>query len=59
MRGWDVRPTGGLMPEKRPSDPVDLSPLVQIAYPNYGFMTGDPAVVQAVYDTTTAGRNIT
>ncbi len=34
-------------------------PLVQIAYPNYGFMTDGPAVLQAAYDTSTAGRNFT
>lgn len=34
-------------------------PLVQIAYPNYGFMSQGPAVVQAAYDTATAGRNFT
>lgn len=34
-------------------------PLVQIAYPNYGFLSEGPAVLQAAYDTSTAGRNFT
>jgi monoamine oxidase len=34
-------------------------PLVQIAYPNYGFLSDGPAVLQAAYDTSTAGRNFT
>jgi monoamine oxidase len=34
-------------------------PLVQIAYPNYGFLSDGPAVLQAAYDTGTAGRNFT
>ncbi len=34
-------------------------PLVQIAYPNYGFLSDGPAVVQAAYDTSTAGRTFT
>ncbi|MDO9526593.1 MAG: flavin monoamine oxidase family protein [Gemmobacter sp.] len=34
-------------------------PLVQIAYPNYGFMSDGPAVLQAAYDTATGGRNFT
>lgn len=34
-------------------------PLVQIAYPNYGFLSDGPAVLQAAYDTATAGRNFT
>ena len=34
-------------------------PLVQIAYPNYGFFSDGPAVVQAAYDTATAGRTFT
>jgi monoamine oxidase len=29
VRGWDIRPGGGLMPDKKPSQPVDLSPLLQ------------------------------
>lgn len=29
VRGWDIRPGGGLMPEKQPSQPIDLSPLLQ------------------------------
>ncbi|MCC5973019.1 MAG: FAD-dependent oxidoreductase [Rubellimicrobium sp.] len=32
-------------------------PLVQIAYPNYGFLSDGPAVLQAAYDTATGGRN--
>lgn len=31
-------------------------PLVQIAYPSYGFLSDGPAVLQAGYDTATAGR---
>jgi len=34
-------------------------PLVQIAYPSYGFLTEGPAVLQAAYDTATAGRTFT
>ena len=34
-------------------------PLVQIAYPSYGFLSDGPAVLQAAYDTATAGRNFT
>ena len=34
-------------------------PLVQIAYPNYGFLSDGPAVVQAAYDTATGGRSFT
>lgn len=34
-------------------------PLVQVAYPNYGFLSDGPAVLQAAYDTATAGRNFT
>jgi monoamine oxidase len=34
-------------------------PLVQIAYPSYGFLSDGPAVLQAAYDTSTAGRNFT
>jgi monoamine oxidase len=34
-------------------------PLVQIAYPNYGFLSDGPAVLQAAYDTATGGRSFT
>lgn len=34
-------------------------PLVQIAYPSYGFLSEGPAVLQAAYDTATAGRTFT
>lgn len=34
-------------------------PIVQIAYPSGGIFTDGPAVVQAAYDTYTAGRNYT
>ncbi|WP_313135880.1 flavin monoamine oxidase family protein [Paracoccus jeotgali] len=34
-------------------------PIVQIAYPSHGFFTKGPAVIQAAYDTYTAGRNYT
>lgn len=34
-------------------------PLVQIAYPSYGFLSDGPAVLQAAYDTATGGRNFT
>lgn len=34
-------------------------PLVQIAYPSYGFLSDGPAVLQAAYDTSTAGRTFT
>lgn len=34
-------------------------PLVQIAYPNYGFLSNGPAVLQAAYDTATGGRSFT
>ena len=34
-------------------------PLVQIAYPNYGFLSDGPAVLQAAYDTATGGRTFT
>lgn len=34
-------------------------PLVQIAYPSYGFLSDGPAVLQAAYDTSTGGRNFT
>ena len=34
-------------------------PIVQIAYPSHGIFTPGPAVVQAAYDTYTAGRNYT
>ena len=34
-------------------------PLVQIAYPSYGFLSDGPAVVQGAYDTATGGRTFT
>lgn len=29
VRGWDIPPGGGLMPDKAPSQPTDLSVLLQ------------------------------
>ncbi|MFN4098973.1 MAG: flavin monoamine oxidase family protein [Pararhodobacter sp.] len=29
VRGWDIPPGGGLMPEQKPSEPLALSPLLQ------------------------------
>ncbi len=34
-------------------------PIVQIAYPSYGYFSDGPGVVQAAYDTYTAGKNYT
>jgi monoamine oxidase len=34
-------------------------PLVQISYPNHGFLSDGPAVLQAAYDTATGGRSFT